>query len=61
MIALVRPLSLDHVSLRLHLPVAIAGTLLLAALLAFRRRIGRREGAPLCALYAAYVAASIAA
>jgi hypothetical protein len=58
-IALVRPLSLDDVSLRLHLAVAVASTLLLACPLAVRRRLGRFDGALSCALYVA--AGSIAA
>ena len=59
-IALVKPLTLDHASLRFHLPVAVASTALLAALLGIRRHLGRPEGALLCTAYVAYVAASIA-
>jgi cation:H+ antiporter len=59
-IALVRPLDLDSDSRRLHLPVAAAAPVLLAALLAWRGGISRRAGWLLLAAYAAYVAASIA-
>jgi len=56
----VRLLSLDSASLHLHLPVAAASTVLLALLLGAGRRLGRVEGATLCALYVGYVAAAIA-
>jgi cation:H+ antiporter len=59
-IALVRPLDLDPDSRWLHVPVAAASPLLLAALLAWRGGLGRTTGALLLALYAGYVAASIA-
>ena len=59
-IALVRPLSLDTASLHLHLPVAAASTVLLALILGVGRRLGRIEGAGLCALYVGYVVAAIA-
>jgi len=59
-IALVRPIHLDSVSHHLHLPVAAASALALAALTAWRSGLGRREGALLLALYAGYVAAAIA-
>jgi len=55
----VRPISLDHASLHLHLPFAAASPALLALLLA-RGRLSRREGVLLVGLYAAYVAAAIA-
>lgn len=58
-IALVRPLELDDATLRLHLPAAAASAVLLAALSV--RGLGRRAGAVLVALYAAYVAAAVAA
>jgi cation:H+ antiporter len=56
-IALVKSRALDNTSLRLHLPVAVASTLLLAA----GPRLGRLEGALLLALYLVYVGLSIAA
>ena len=59
-IALVKPLPLDHPTLILHLPVAVAASLLLCAVLAIRTRLGRLEGAGLVALYALYVGAAIA-
>jgi cation:H+ antiporter len=58
-IALVKPLSLDHATRLLHLPAAAAGTWTLCALAAARGRIGRPEGALLVGLYAAYVAAAV--
>lgn len=60
-IALVRPLRLDRVSTGLHLPAAAGSTVVLVWLLARRRGLGRREGAALLSLYAAYVAGSIVA
>jgi cation:H+ antiporter len=58
-IALVRPLELDHVSRALHLPVAAASPLVLVALFALRRGLGRGEGALLLVLYAAYVVVAV--
>lgn len=58
-IALVKPLTLDHDTTRFYLPAATVCPALLAALLAMRRRIGRLEGALLVALYAVYLAAAI--
>ena len=60
-IALVRPLELGPVTLHLHLPVAVAATLVFCGVLAIRRGIGRAEGASLLFLYGAYIAAAIAA
>ena len=60
LIALVRPIGLDGASRALHLPAAVASSLLLAALVAGRPELGRRLGAALLSLYAAYVAAAIA-
>jgi cation:H+ antiporter len=59
-IALVRPLVLDDVTVHLHLPVAAASPLVLVSLFAFRRGLGRLEGSLLVALYAAYVAVAVA-
>lgn len=58
-IALVRPLELDGVSIGLHLPVAVASPIVFATLLAWRHRLARIEGVVLLVLYAAYVTASI--
>ncbi|HEY3070289.1 MAG TPA: hypothetical protein VGJ34_08230 [Gaiellaceae bacterium] len=59
-IALVRPLELDSDSRWLHVPVAAGSPILLAGLLAWRGGLSRTTGACLLALYAGYVAASIA-
>ena len=59
-IALVKPLHLDHDTLHLHLPAAAASPALACALLAVRGGLGRVEGAVLVALYAAYIAAAVA-
>lgn len=58
-IALVRPLTLDDVSRRLHLPAAAGSTIFLVALFVFRRGLGRPEGALLVALYVAYVTVAV--
>jgi cation:H+ antiporter len=58
-IALVRPLTLDHDTTTFYLPAAAACPALLAALLIGRRRIGRIEGAVLVLLYIGYLAAAI--
>jgi cation:H+ antiporter len=60
-IALVRPLDLGRVSTGLHLPVAAGSTVVLVWLLYRRSGLGRADGVALLALYAAYVAGSIAA
>jgi cation:H+ antiporter len=60
-VALVKPIELDRATTRLHLPVAVGATLVLCALLARGRGLGRGEGALLLGLYAAYVAAAIVA
>lgn len=59
-VALVKPLELDHATTRLHLPAAVIATLALCALLARGRGLGRGEGALLLSLYAGYVAGAIA-
>jgi cation:H+ antiporter len=59
-ISLVRPLELDDASRYLHLPVAAASPVVFAALFGLRGGLGRREGAFLLVLYAAYVAVAIA-
>ncbi len=60
-IALVKPLELDAATRHLHLPVALAGTLLLCATLWFRGGINRLTGMLFLVLYAAYIAAAIVA
>lgn len=58
-IALVRPIHLDSVSHHLHLPVAAGSALALGGLAAWRRGLGRLDGAVLLALYVAYVATAV--
>jgi cation:H+ antiporter len=58
-IALVKPLTLDHDTTTFYLPAAAASPTILAAILLTRRQLGRGEGTGLIALYAAYVAAAI--
>src|SRR5205809_6982228 len=60
-IALVRPLELDHASRDLHLAAAAASPILLALLVHRGRGLGRIEGLFLLALYVGYVGAAIAA
>ena len=55
-----RPLSLDRVTLVLYLPAAVAATVLVAGMAAWRGGVGRIEGALLVAAYVAYLAAAIA-
>ena len=57
-IALVKPLRLDHATLHLHLPAAAASPAVACALIAARRGLGRREGVFLLALYVTYVVAA---
>ena len=59
-IALVRPITLDHDSRVLHLPAAGAAPLLLTVLVAWRGGIDRLLGAALVASYAAYVGVAVA-
>lgn len=59
-IALVRPLSLDDATRRLHLPAALVATWVLCGLLWLRKGLTRRDAALLLGLYAAYIAAAIA-
>jgi cation:H+ antiporter len=59
-IALVRPIHLDHATRDLHLPVAGASALMLAALLLWRRGLTRGDGVGLLLLYAIYVVAAVA-
>jgi cation:H+ antiporter len=59
-IALVRPVAVPSAVTELHLPALVASAIIAVALLA-RGRIGRGEGALLCALYALYVGLAVAA
>ena len=59
-IALVEPLELDSDTRHLHLPAALAATLVLCATLALRGGLSRLTGALFLGLYAGYVAAAIA-
>ncbi|HZV72314.1 MAG TPA: hypothetical protein VFF79_01245 [Conexibacter sp.] len=58
-IALVKPLTLDHDTTRYYLPAATVCPAILAVVLLTRRRLGRAEGAILTALYAAYLTGAI--
>jgi cation:H+ antiporter len=58
-IALVRPIRLEHASRILHLPVAAGSAVLLASLVAWRRRLGATEAVLLVGLYALYVVAAV--
>ena len=58
-IALVKPLELDAATRHLHLPVALAATLVLCATLWLCGGITRPIGAAFLTLYAAYIAAAI--
>jgi cation:H+ antiporter len=59
-IAIVKPLTLDHETVHFYLPVAVASPAILALVLVVRKQLGRLEGAALTGLYVAYVAAAIA-
>ena len=59
-IALVKPLRLDHATRVLHLPVAAGSTALLCALLALTGGVGRAAGVFLVLVYAAYVGGAVA-
>jgi cation:H+ antiporter len=59
-IALVKPLRLDHATTSFYLPAAAASPAIFAAVLLARRRLGRAEGAALLLLYAGYLAGAIA-
>ena len=59
-LALVKPLQINHATRTLHLPVAVGAALLLCLALAIGRGLSRRDGAVLLALYIGYVAAAIA-
>jgi cation:H+ antiporter len=59
-IALIKPLALDHDTTTFYLPAAAVSPAVFAALLLTRRRVGRTEGAGLLLLYAGYLAVAIA-
>jgi cation:H+ antiporter len=59
-IALVKPLTLDHDTTTFYLPAAAVSPAIFATLLLTRRRVGRTEGAGLLLLYAGYLAVAIA-
>ena len=58
-IALVRPISLDHDTQNLHLPMAAAAPFLLAAIVFWRGRLARNDWFLLLGLYGAYVIAAV--
>ena len=58
-IALVKPLQLDHDTTHFYLPTAAVSPAILAGVLLVRKRLGRVEGAALLALYVAYVAVAV--
>lgn len=60
-IALVKPLELDAATRHLHLPVAVAATLVLCATLRLRGGLSRTVGLLFLGLYSAYIAAAIGA
>jgi cation:H+ antiporter len=59
-IALVKPLRLDHDTTSFYLPAAAVSPAIFAAVLVTRRRVGRAEGTILLALYAGYLIAALA-
>jgi cation:H+ antiporter len=59
-IALVKPLELDAANRHLHLPMALAATLVLCATLRLRGGLSRIAGVFFLGLYAAYIAVAIA-
>jgi cation:H+ antiporter len=58
-IAIVKPLTLDHLTTSFYLPAAAAAPAILATVLLTRGRLGRPEGLALITLYAGYLAAAI--
>jgi len=59
LIALVRPLNIDPLVLRLHVPYLIGVTLLVVLALLLARKLGLRSGAILVALYLLYFALNL--
>jgi cation:H+ antiporter len=60
-IALIKPLEFDAATRHLHLPVALAATLVLCATLRLRGGLSRPAGVLFLGLYAAYIAVAIVA
>ena len=58
-LAIVLPLRLDDVTMRLHLPFAVVAPALYCLILVLRGGLGRHEGVLLVALYVAYIAAAV--
>ena len=58
-IALVRPLELDADTLHLHLPAAVASTVVLALVAVVRPAIGRIEGGAMLGVYALYLKTAV--
>jgi len=61
LIALIKPLELDAATRYLHLPAALAATLVLCATLRLRGGLTRIAGIAFLGLYVAYIVAAIAA
>jgi cation:H+ antiporter len=60
-IALVRPLEIDDVTMNLHMPVAVVCVPVVCALVAFRKRVSRAEGTLLLLGYLTYIGLAISA
>jgi cation:H+ antiporter len=60
LIALVQPLTADPLVLRLHVPYLAGCTVVVAVALLALRKLGRRSGALLVALYVVYLAINLA-
>jgi cation:H+ antiporter len=58
-IALIKPLPLNHATTHYYLPVTAASPAVLATLLIFRGRVGRLEGSLLVGLYAAFTTVAV--
>ena len=58
-IALVRPIALDHATLALHLPATVASTLAFTVAVARGQGLTRAAGAGLSGLYVTYVAIAV--
>ena len=59
LIALIRPLTVDPLVLRLHAPYLLGCTVLVATTLAFARTLGRSMGGFLVLLYVIYLALNL--
>lgn len=58
-IALIKPLAISHHTARFYVPAAALSAIVLSLLLAWRRRLGRAEGALLLGLYVTYVVVAV--